>query len=173
MSGFNGMNIFYDPPLSKERLQCCGESWIKKIQSFANKLCSPRMNGIYDFVGEKPAQRDLLALIRSKTVSMFGSHAEIKVWFYGVAFITTNHFEMTNSVTADPLTLTAVSHHTASFRCTGGHYSARHDRIWSKYETLLVAKMHKATLTDILAISSSTVYFLRCLKCMIFHKSVM
>lgn len=37
------------------------------------------MNGIYDFVGEKPAQRDLLALIRSKTVSMFGSHAEIKV----------------------------------------------------------------------------------------------
>ena len=80
---------------------------------------------------------------------------------------------MTNSVTADPLTLTAVSHHTASFRCTGGHYSARQDHIWSKYETLLVAKMHKDTLADILAISSVTVYFLRCLKCMIFHKSAM
>lgn len=69
-------------------------------------------------------QRDLLALICIKAVSMFASHAEIQVGFYGVAFIITNHFKMTNSVTTDPLTLTAVSHHAALCRCTSGRYSA-------------------------------------------------
>lgn len=124
-----------------------------------------------------PERFDGLIRIKPQAVHISGSHTQITVWFYTVAVLMNKvkfkYFKITNNATSDLLALTAVfAPHSITLlyqralQCMPGLHTV---------QTLLVAKMHKATVTHILSFSSSprstSVYFFK-VSHVIFHRSV-